>query len=302
MNDDNEHDSLLSQYTTKYNIHREKFLSRDPLCFANGLKDCQLSFLDSNIKELLNLCFIFSMEFNLLEQYILNGNRVITLVFSQGNISFSIPVQHRSISSSDDSFIDLVESSFYKDSQKEQDLLHKQLNRLTKKDNSKLKIFNSEWVLHQRDELFVYQKDFYNSVDSVFEKIIQTHFKETITLKDLFESIQSLDEELQFTICNLIYKLTHNTNHLAVNAERFIGDTIGDLAKRRNKHIRNDDVNDASEYLATLNPLLYFHQKTIQTINKEYETKERHMEIYNQIKSRVTLIILIKQNKTEKKI
>ena len=274
-----------SLYEERYRLHRAKWISRDPDCFSNGFKHCQLSALDANVKQLFNLCLVTMTEFNLFELYKVNGTRVMTLDFCQGKISFSIPEQTRSSSSSSvnsELFTDLIESCFYEEYQKEQEVLRKQLTRLSTKHNNKLQIYGTdEWVLHQRDHLFVYQDEVLNSLDSVYEKIIQTHLTDSITVKDVFDSIQSFDEELQHTTCEFIYKTTHNKSHIAINADRFIRETIGEIAKRRNSTTKT--ANDKSSTI--VHPLLDLHEKTIRGINKEYETKEKQKQIFIQLQS-----------------
>ena len=108
--------------------------------------------------------------------------------------------------------------------------------------------------------------------------------KDSITVKDVFDSIQSFDEELQHTTCEFIYKTTHNKSHIAINADRFIRETIGEIAKRRNSTSKT--ANDKHGSSSTIvHPLLDLHEKTIRGINKEYETKEKQKQIFLQLQS-----------------
>jgi len=292
--EDDEHEdpttsTTPSLYERRYRLHREKWISRDPLCFYNGFLHCQLQALDTNVKQLLNLCLVTVMKYNLLEFYNMNGTRVITFDFCQGNISFSLPEQTQSSFSSSSSssstdpeiFIDIIEKSFDEEYQKEQEVLRKKLSRLASKKNNKLQLYGTnEFVVHQRDNLFVYQNESL-SLDDVYEKVLKTHLNDTIYIKDVLNAIHSFDEELQNTTCDLIYKITHHRNR--INAERLIGDTISELANRRHCSTTENLTESSSCYY--VHPLLDLHEKTIRVVNKEYDTKEKQKQIYMQLQA-----------------
>ena len=67
--------TTTSVYQRRYNLHREKWIVKDPLCFSNGFIHCQLPVLDTNVKQLLNLCLVTIMECHLLDFYKMNGTR-----------------------------------------------------------------------------------------------------------------------------------------------------------------------------------------------------------------------------------
>ena len=129
----------------------------------------------------------------------------------------------------------------------------------------------------------MYQDELYNGIDSIYSQIVQTQLHNLITVSDLFDSISySLDQELQDVICSIIYRLTHNLDHHLINAERFAETTFREINKNRSKEdlVYDNQYNDYE-----LNQLMYIHEKTIKTIDKEYESKEEQTKIFKQLHS-----------------
>ena len=71
-------------------------------------------------------------------------------------------------------------------------------------------------------------------------------------------------------------------DHHLINAERFAETTFREINKNRNKEDLVDD-NQYNDY--ELNQLMYIHEKTIKTIDKEYESKEEQTKIFKQLHS-----------------
>ena len=175
-----------------------------------------------------------------LSVYKMNGTRVMTLEFCEGKISFYLPEQTRSSSTDSELFTDIIEKCFDNEYQKEQEVLRKQLTGLVRKKNNKLQLYGTnDFVVHQRDNFFVYQNESL-SLESVYDKILQTHLNDTIYVKDVFNAIHSFDEELEKTTCELIYKIIHHHQNGIINAERLITDTITELAHRRHCSTREN--------------------------------------------------------------